>query len=170
MGYLTIGKDGNKSVVEKWRKTGLLHGLIESDNIIITQYFEEALRYTQITNVSHEFNTLMYPMIRKIFSLGKLINTKSIPIIINERRTYVELIKQYGDLESKILTSFKFKKFLKDLIPLMYDGYIKYLNDNQEFYNELANDAEIDVEAEMLSRYCHEFDLSTTIDLNKYIS
>lgn len=172
MGYLVdvFAKEEMNTVdpYERWNKIGLLEGIKGKQNrILLATYFEIAL-HTLMNDLSEiTVDTIVFPMIRRLFTDDKL----SVLQFVNDDddRKYLDVVNSYVRVKrEKVSKELDIRAEFKEFLITLIIDYVNWsLSPSTRKLGVLIKNADGDVEAELLALYCETCNVERLVDISK---
>lgn len=154
-------------ILARWTKIGLLEGLEVENRSTIAIYLESTLLFMQENDMNkfltsdnpvnvNDLNTLLFPMIRRLYSNNKLELT--LFQRTNEDHRYLSLVEEFTN-KICFKPSTEIQNIMYDFyqfLPLLIKDFDHFCVNN---YKSLLTLIPIDIEVELLSQYCDQFNI-----------
>jgi hypothetical protein len=158
------------SIVGKWENSGLLNGLGYMDKFQLCRFFEACANYMIIDDnmiklnvgsykFEYDLQMHMFPILRRLYMTNKLSYVHFLEK--TEIDNYTKTVMAYvNDIEPVLV--YDIYNDIKDFIPKLIRDYLEYnqLPRIKQQKLDLSMPKGIDIEAEILSQYTGEFDIT----------
>jgi len=158
------------SIVGKWENTGLLTGLGEIDKFQLCRFFEACANYMVIDDnmlklnvgsykFEYDLQMHMFPILRRLYTSNKLSYIYFLEK--TEQDNYTKTVLAYVNDSEPVLV-YDIYNDIKNFIPKLIRDYLQYnqLPQIKQIKLDLSMQKDIDIEAEILSQYTGEFDIT----------